>query len=250
MEAYYGENEIKSLLQKVRIFNKEIGSYQVFAITENFDYAVKLSNGKILLKLEELQDDELDVLTPDRLTSIANRFICSTPQTVTQEKTSSPSPKPPQAETIKKKSGIGKTIIYIALVLLVVFGGLTLFYSINYSGGYGLDDSYEEKVMTIEEIERSQPTNFLSAEGTYKQNFWGDKIKVNCVITNRATVATYKDAVVRITYYTKTNTEIGSKDYSIYEVFPPNSTKTIELKIDNYKDVNSIGWAVIRASPY
>lgn len=35
MQANYGENDIKSLLQKLRIFNKEIGTYQVFAITEN-----------------------------------------------------------------------------------------------------------------------------------------------------------------------------------------------------------------------
>lgn len=248
MQANYGEYEIKSLLQKVKIFNKEIGSYQVFAITENFDYAVKLSNGRILLKLEDLQDDERDALTPDRLTEIANRFIFSTSQTTTQEKTTSPLPKtPPQTEIPKKKSDIGKTIIIIAIVLLVVVGGLAI---LNNSGGYGTGDSYQEKVMTIEEIERSQPTNFLSADGTYRENFWGDKIKVNCVITNRATVATYKDAVVRITYYTKTKTELGSKEYSVYEVFPPNSTKTVELKIDNYKDVNSIGWEVISASPY
>jgi len=47
MQANYGENEIKSLLQKVRIFNKDIGAYQIFAITENFDYAVKLWNTQI-----------------------------------------------------------------------------------------------------------------------------------------------------------------------------------------------------------
>lgn len=251
MQANYGETEIKALLQKVKIFNKEIGSYQVFAITENFDYAVKLSNGRILLKLEELQDDERDALTPDRLTAIANRFISSTSQTTTQEKTTSPLPKtPPQTEIPKKKSGFGKTVIIIAIALIVVVGGLAIFNNINNSGDYGSGDSYQEKVMTVEEIERSQPTNFLSADGTYRKTFWGDKIKVNCVITNKAKVATYKDVVVRITYYIKTKTELGSKEYSIYEVFPPNSTKTVKLKIDNYKDVNSIGWDVISASPY
>lgn len=251
MQANYGEIEIKSLLQKVKIFNKEIGSYEVFAITENFDYAVKLSNGRILLKLEELQDDERNALTPDQLTAIANRFISSISQTTIQEKSTSPKPPTTQQSKIPdKKSGNGKTILIITVVLLLIGGGLTVFNNLNNSSGYGSGDSYQEKVMTIEEIERSQPTNFLSANGTYRENFWGDKIKVNCVLTNRATVATYKDAVVRITYYTKTKTELGSKEYSVYEIFPPNSSKTIELKIDNYKDVNSIGWDVISASPY
>ena len=251
MQANYGEHEIKSLLDKVKIFNKEIGSYQFFAITENFDYAVKLSNGRILFKLEELEDDERDALTPDRLATISNRFISSTSQTTTQEKTTSPLPKAPkQTEMPKKKKDIRKIVIIMAIVFLVVLGGVKILNIVNNSGSYDTGSSYQERVMTIEEIERSQPTNFLSADGTYRESFWGDNIKVNCVITNSATVATYKDAVVRITYYTKTKTKLGSKEYPVYEVFPPKSTKTVELKIDNYKNVNSIGWEVISALPY
>ena len=250
MQANYGETEIKALLQKVKIFNKEIGAFQVFAITENFDYAVKLSNGKILLKIEELQDDEHDSLTPDRLAVIANRFVSDNSQATNQEKSTTSLPKNPQTETTKKKSGIGKSVIKIAIALLVILGGLAFFNNINNSGGKDLEESYQEKVMSVEEIEREQPTNFLSAEGTYKENFWGDKIKVNCVIINSATVATYKDVTLRITYFTKTKTELGSNEYKVYEVFPPNSTNTIELKIDNYQDVNSIGLEVISALPY
>jgi hypothetical protein len=108
-------------------------------------------------------------------------------------------------------------------------------------------ESYQEKVMSVQEVEASQPVNFLTADGTYNSNFWGDKLRVHGKITNRATVATYKDAVVRITYYSKTKTELGAKEYTIYDFFPPNSVKNFELKIENYKDVNSIGWDVVSA---
>lgn len=111
------------------------------------------------------------------------------------------------------------------------------------------DRTYQEKVMTVEQIELSQPTSFLTAAGKYNENFWGDKINVHGVITNKATVATYKDAVVKVTYYSKTNTEIGSKEYTIYEIFTPHSSTNFELKIDNYKDVSTIGWDVISATP-
>ena len=114
----------------------------------------------------------------------------------------------------------------------------------SYSG-----QSYEEKVMTVEETERSQPTAFLSAEGNYNENFWGTKLKVHGIIKNNATVAIYKDAVVKFTYYSKTKTELGNKEYTIYETFPPHSTKNFELKIENYKDVNSIGLEVVNATP-
>jgi len=41
---------------------------------------------------------------------------------------------------------------------------------------------------------------------------------------------------------------LGTNDYTIYEVFPPTSSKTVRLKIDNYKNVATIGWDVIMAS--
>ena len=88
--------------------------------------------------------------------------------------------------------------------------------------------------MSVEEMEKADPTRFLSADGTYSQNFFGTKFKVDCEITNTATVASYKDVVVRVTYYAKTKTVLGTNDYTIYEVFPPTSKKTVKLKIDNF----------------
>jgi len=133
------------------------------------------------------------------------------------------------------------------LTVTITTLGLLTIISCGHSGRSSSDNSYQEKVMSVEEIERSQPTNFLTADGTYNENFLGNKLKVHGTIKNSATVASYKDAVVRVTYYSKTKTELGSKEYTIYEVFSPHSTKNFELKIDNYKDVNSIDWDVISA---
>jgi|WetSurMetagenome_2_1015567.scaffolds.fasta_scaffold105161_2 hypothetical protein len=110
--------------------------------------------------------------------------------------------------------------------------------------------TYQEKVMTVEEIEKSKPTEFLTVRGTYQENFWGDKINVDCTITNNATVATYKDVRVRVIYYSKTKTVLGNKDLTVYEFFPPHSTKTTSLKVDNYQNVNSIGLTIIDATAY
>ncbi len=106
----------------------------------------------------------------------------------------------------------------------------------------------EELRMELKQQEEVEPVKYLSADGTYRENFWGDKIKVNCTITNKATLATFKDAVVEITYYAKSKTVLGKTTQTIYEIFSPNSTKTIELKIDNYKDVSTIGWDVTSAT--
>lgn len=61
-------------------------------------------------------------------------------------------------------------------------------------------------------------------------------------------MATYKDAVIKVTYYSKTKTELGSNLYTIYENFPPHAAVNFELKIENYKDVNSIDCMIIKAS--
>ena len=156
-------------------------------------------------------------------------------------------------QPIKNKSRVGRTIFIMVGLLIIIVGGFLVVNNINSNSGSGIrtgGDTYQEKVMTVEEIERSKPTNFLTASNKYKENLWGDQIKVRGIIKNTATIATYKDAIVRVTYYSKTKTKLGSKEYSIYETFPPHSEVKFELKIENYKDVNSIGLEVIQATAY
>jgi len=173
-------------------------------------------------------------------------------------KTSTPPPiqKPSSTQNnsiqipIKKKSNWIIRVIIAAVILGVVLYRFNKNNSNPTVNPYETNgETYQEKVMTVEEIERSQPTNFLTADGNYNENFRRDKIKVHGVITNKATVATYKDAIIRITYYSKTKTELTQEDYTIYNFFPPNSTKNFELKIKNYSNVGSIGWEVIDAVP-
>ena len=109
------------------------------------------------------------------------------------------------------------------------------------------EESYNQKVISVEETELSQPTTFLKADGNYNKNLIGIKIKLHGTITNSASVATFKDAVVQITFYSATQTELFNKNYTIYNYFPPHSTVEFELKTENYKDVESIGVAVVGA---
>ena len=196
--------------------------------------------------------------TAEKIDDLKDLFKISTPPPFgTKTTTPPPIQKPPIQQTTsvpqptKKKSKVGRNILIVIILLVLVIGGLFVANNINSNSGGGYEtggDTYQEKVMTVEEIERSQPTNFLTADGNYNESFWGDKIKIHGVIKNTATVASYKDAVVRVTYYSKTKTELGSKEYTIYDNFPPHSEVKFELKIENYKDVNSIGWDVIQAT--
>lgn len=107
--------------------------------------------------------------------------------------------------------------------------------------------TYEESVMTIAEMEEANPIDYLESGGQYKENFFGDKLKVEGYIENKATVTTYKDVVIEITYYSKTNSPMKIDNYTIFEFFEPTSKKPFKLKINNYSDINSIGWRIVGA---
>ena len=147
---------------------------------------------------------------------------------------------------IKTHSSLYKIFKIIGIVFLILIL-LSLVVKILDSK-HSSSATYEESVMTIQEIEAASPMNYLKADGTYNTNFFGDKVKINGVITNSATVTTYKDVTVRINFYSKTNTLIGSEDYTLYEFYPPNSKQDFKLKVKAYSNVSSLSWEVINAS--
>lgn len=247
MQAPYNETTIQSLLRKLRIFNREIGEYELFAITENFDYVVKLSNGKILITIEELQEDEKDALTTENLVVIAKRFVPS-------GQTLSAIPQPAE-ETEKTQGPAVKTTIFwtmlaAGLVILLILGGLGYVDVVNKQAkpvARKTVETYKEKVMTIGEIESAKPTRFLLLRSDYKKNFWGTKIKLQCTVKNTATVVSYKDIQVRVSHYSDTKELLGTRDYTLFDNFPSQSEKELELKIENLKHTDSISCKIVGA---
>ena len=145
----------------------------------------------------------------------------------------------------KDYSKLFKILKRLAIAFLIAF---IILFVLNIIDKQSSTSTYQESVMTIQEIEAASPLNYLQADGTYNTNFIGDKVKINGVITNTATVTTYKDVTVRVNFYSKTNTLIGSEDYTLYEFYPPNSKQEFKLKVKAYNNVSSLGWEVINAS--
>lgn len=141
---------------------------------------------------------------------------------------------------------IGKALQLIGLVGVLLIGGFLLIGWLMDSGSSG--STYAEKVMTVEEIEQKDPTRFLEASGTWNENFWGTKLKVHGKVKSSATVATYKDIVIRVTYYSETRTVLGTEDYVLYKFVPPHSTVDFEWTLKRPDACKQIGWDVIRAS--
>ncbi|MGZ4055468.1 MAG: hypothetical protein ACXVPU_05580 [Bacteroidia bacterium] len=138
-----------------------------------------------------------------------------------------------------------KVIIIFTIVALAVSGAI-------YGFTYNSSNSDSENLMTAEVAEHSQSKIPLTVE----ESCMGGSNKTHGVIKNNSAVASYKDAVVRVTYvkdtyYSYIKPELAYKVYkeqTINEVFPPHSEVNVEFKIKDYKDLRPTGWELINAT--
>ncbi len=178
----------------------------------------------------------------DQIDELKDLFSKATPPPIKPKSNT----KEPERKPVQKKSNLGRNLQLLGLVLFLALIGFVVVPNLMNNDN---PKSYIEQKMTIEETENTYPLRFLSVEGNYNESFWGTEFKLRGKVTNKATIADYKDIVVRITYYSKTKSVIGTKDYTIYQVFPSNKVTNFKLDVENYKDVNSIGLNLVSAIP-
>jgi hypothetical protein len=145
-----------------------------------------------------------------------------------------------------KKTSWGKIIaksIVVTFLIIVAIVAIT-----DYITEYNTPHYNGESELTIAEIEAIEPTTYLNSTGTYKPTFLGDQLKINGTIENKATVTNYKDVIIEVVFYSKTQSEIARESYTIYDFFGPNSKKEFKLKVKNYSNVATIGWDVAGAT--
>jgi hypothetical protein len=74
-------NGIISVLTRARAYNSEIGSYQEHFINEQFNFTVRLSNGRIVIPMTMAQDQEIQPtsISEERIQRVANGFQSNNP---------------------------------------------------------------------------------------------------------------------------------------------------------------------------
>lgn len=126
----------------------------------------------------------------------------------------------------------------------VLLGGLS-----GCDSGYSNSHtSYEEARLTLEEHERMYPSNFLTTNGTHRKNLLGEWV-MEGTVNSTASVAAYKDVVLTISYYSKTETLLGTERQIVYDFFRPGSNVKYKLKSYGIKGAKSIGIEVLNAVP-
>lgn len=114
---------------------------------------------------------------------------------------------------------------------------------VSYPASYDKKETYQEKKKSLEEIEKESPLTFIKVNGTYRQNLI-DQWVLEGTISNEASAVTFKDVVLKITYYSKTGTELGSEDKVFYEFYSPGSSKSFKIKVDGVGGTASINYDI------
>ncbi|MDO7174097.1 hypothetical protein [Mariniflexile sp. AS56] len=66
-------------------------------------------------------------------------------------------------------------------------------------------------------------------------------------ITNNALVAKAKDVKVIVTFLSKTKSEIGKAEFTIYEYIEPGKSQSFEKKVNVSQDVTEFSWNIVNA---
>ncbi len=168
----------------------------------------------------------------------------------------------PQNKTEKKSY---KKFIFIGIGLLVIIASTLVFIlqNNNIEGNYDNTPVYNnqtehktEREKTPAELraelkrkELNNPNSYLTTTYKLKYKVFSGKDEITGKIYNSATMASYKDIKLKITYFSNTDTKLGSDDYIIYKNVRPNSHTNYVLKVKSPSATKKIGVKVIGASP-
>lgn len=111
-------------------------------------------------------------------------------------------------------------------------------------------ESLSVPIRTLPDPEHLNPTTYLQAGGTYRTNFWLTKFDVSGTVSNTALHTNYKDVVVTVNFYSRTNTLLTSKSYTLYDFFPYGVQKGFFLSVDRPAAAATCGWQISGATAY
>jgi len=87
------------------------------------------------------------------------------------------------------------------------------------------------------------------------RNFFSSKVKgvnFSCAIHNKATVATFKDVMIRVKFITKTEAVILDETFTIYDFVASNDTvnysNEISMTNQDFEDIAEWSWNVVGAT--
>ncbi len=130
------------------------------------------------------------------------------------------------------------TILFLPLMLLAC----------NSANNQRPPAKYEEKKASLEEMERDSPLKFLKITGSHHGNILNQTV-VEGEITNKATLVSYRNIQVQISFHDKDGAVIDKEKEILDDVIKPGATNDFKIKTNHVKGANSVTLDIISAAP-
>ena len=135
-----------------------------------------------------------------------------------------------------------KNILFIACLSVSIFACKTEKKDKKFDS-----ENYEKVKETLADKEKNNPSRFLTVSNKDHKNIIGQTV-VKGTITNSATVCTYKDVELRLSFYSKTATKLDEVVETIYETVAPGKTVKFKTKYFAPKGTDSVAIKVMKAA--
>lgn len=135
-------------------------------------------------------------------------------------------------------------------LMKITFGFLIccaiFFVSCNSENANQEQKSYKETKNALLKKEERDPAAFISVNGNSKKNIVGQTV-VKGTLMNKASVATYKDVNLQLTFYSKTKALLETDKETIYQILNPGDVQDFKTKYFAPKGTDSVGLKVLGA---
>ncbi len=108
------------------------------------------------------------------------------------------------------------------------------------------EKTYEVVKETLAEKEMKNPARFLSVQNKDRKNLIGQTVVIG-TITNHATIISYKDVVLKLSFFSKTGVKLDEGNETIYEQLKPSKTIKFKTKYFAPKGTDSVAVRVVNA---
>lgn len=94
--------------------------------------------------------------------------------------------------------------------------------------------------------EEKDPAAFIIVKGNSKKNIVGQTV-IKGTLVNKASIATFKDVDIKLSFYSKTKALLETDKETIFEIINPGETQDFKTKYFAPKGTDSVGLQVLGA---
>lgn len=143
---------------------------------------------------------------------------------------------------------IHKIVCMKKVIIYLLFASMALWAcnSDNNSKAKSEKESYQLSKEELLKKEQKSPQSFLIATGRDKKNILGQTV-VKGHIINNASVAVFKDANLKLSFYSKTKALLEADKETIFDTWRPGESKSFKTKYFAPKGTDSVALEILGA---